>query len=73
MQARCPVPRCFAFYGFRLVKGGKTYEVRPEDRKGNYILATVAVIYTAFLLYAARWKFTVVSGLLYAPGTILYI
>jgi arginine:ornithine antiporter/lysine permease len=62
-----------ALYGFRLVKGGETYDVRPEDRKGDYILATVAVIYTAFLLYAAGWKFTVLSGLLYAPGTILYI
>ena len=62
-----------ALYGFLLVKRGETYELRPEERQSDYIIATLAVIYTAFLLYAAGWKFTVLSGLLYAPGTLLYV
>ena len=62
-----------ALFGYFLVKRGETYEVRPEDRRADYILATIAVVYTAFLVYAAGWKFTVLSGLLYAPGTILYL
>jgi arginine:ornithine antiporter/lysine permease len=62
-----------ALYAFLLVRRGETYEVRPEERKADYILATLAVLYTAFLLYAAGWKFTALSGLLYAPGTLLYV
>lgn len=62
-----------ALFGYLLVKRGETYQDRPEDRRADYILATLAVVYTAFLVYAAGWKFTVLSGLLYAPGTILYL
>jgi len=62
-----------ALYGFLLVKRGETYELRPQERQSDYIIATLAVVYTAFLLYAAGWKFTVLSGLLYAPGTLLYV
>ncbi len=62
-----------ALYGFRLVKSGQSYDVRPEERKVDYVFGTLAVIYTAFLLYAAGFKFLVLSGILYGPGTILYI
>ncbi|HSO07059.1 MAG TPA: basic amino acid/polyamine antiporter [Pelomicrobium sp.] len=62
-----------ALYGFRLVKSGQSYDVRPEERKIDYVFGTLAVIYTAFLLYAAGFKFLVLSGILYGPGTILYI
>jgi arginine:ornithine antiporter/lysine permease len=61
-----------ALYGYRLPKRGETYEKDPGDRKTDLIFASLAVLYTAFLLYAAGWKFTVLSGLLYGPGTILY-
>jgi arginine:ornithine antiporter/lysine permease len=30
------------------------------------------VIYTAFLIYAAGFKFLVLSAILYGPGTVLY-
>lgn len=62
-----------ALYGYRLVSTGETYDKRPEEKSRDYILASLAVFYTAFLIYAAGWKFTVLSGLLYAPGTILYV
>ena len=61
-----------ALYGFGLVRRRETYDDRPEERTADYVFATLAVIYTAFLLYAAGWKFFVLSGLLYGPGTILY-
>jgi arginine:ornithine antiporter/lysine permease len=61
-----------ALYGFLLVKRGESYDVRPEERTTDYVFAGLAVLYTAFLLYAAGWKFFVLSGLLYGPGTILY-
>jgi arginine:ornithine antiporter/lysine permease len=62
-----------AGYGFQGVRRGETYEVRPEERGPDLIFASLAVLYTAFLLYAAGWKFMVLSALLYAPGTALYI
>jgi arginine:ornithine antiporter/lysine permease len=37
------------------------------------VFATIAVIYTLFLIYAAGMKFLVLSAILYGPGTILYV
>ena len=62
-----------ALFGFRLVKRGESYQVRPEERKTDYVFAGLAVLYTAFLIYAAGFQFLVLSGILYGPGTILYI
>ena len=61
-----------AAYGFLLSKRGETYDVRPEGRTRDLIIAAVATIYTTFLLYAAGLKFIVLSAVLYAPGTVLY-
>ena len=35
-----------ALFGYFLVKRGETYEVRPEDRRADFILATIAVVFT---------------------------
>jgi arginine:ornithine antiporter/lysine permease len=61
-----------ALYAYLLTKRGETYDKDPQDRRTDLVFGTLATIYTAFLLYAAGWKFTVLSGLLYAPGTALY-
>ncbi|MGB8435837.1 MAG: basic amino acid/polyamine antiporter [Burkholderiales bacterium] len=61
-----------ALFGYLLVKRRQTYEDRPEERTTDFVFAGLAVLYTAFLLYAAGFKFFVLSGLLYGPGTILY-
>ncbi|MGH6689253.1 MAG: amino acid permease, partial [Gammaproteobacteria bacterium] len=61
-----------ALFGFLLVKRRETYQTRPEERTTDLVFAGLAVIYTAFLIYAAGGKFLVLSALLYAPGTILY-
>lgn len=62
-----------AGYGFLLVRRGETYDVRPEERRMDMIFASIAVLYTLFLIFAAGMKFLVLSAILYGPGTALYI
>jgi arginine:ornithine antiporter/lysine permease len=60
-----------ALYGFLLFRrGGGGAEA--AGRSSDLLFGTLAVLYTAFLLYAAGMKFLVLSALLYGPGTILY-
>jgi arginine:ornithine antiporter/lysine permease len=61
-----------ALYGLLVAKRGETYQTRPEERTRDLIIAGIAVIYTAFLVYAAGMKFLVLSAILYGPGTVLY-
>jgi arginine:ornithine antiporter/lysine permease len=61
-----------ALYGFLLVRRGETYEVRPEERTRDMVIAGIAVLYTGFLVYAAGMQFLVLSAILYGPGTVLY-
>jgi arginine:ornithine antiporter/lysine permease len=61
-----------ALYGFLVAKRGETYQTMPEERTRDLIIAGIAVIYTAFLIYAAGMKFLVLSAILYGPGTVLY-
>jgi arginine:ornithine antiporter/lysine permease len=62
-----------AGYGFLLAKRGETYETLPEARTRDLILAGIAVLYTAFMLYAGGMRYLVLAAILYAPGTILYV
>jgi len=55
-----------------IAKRGQTYEVRPEERKRDVILSTLAVAYTLFMIYAGGLKFILLSAVLFGPGTILY-
>ena len=72
-SAMALIPFLFvAAYGLMLTRRGETYEVRPEERRRDLIIAAVATIYTIFLLYAGGLKFIVLSAVLYAPGTVLY-
>jgi arginine:ornithine antiporter/lysine permease len=61
-----------ALYGFLLAKRGESYNTRPEERTRDLVFAGLATIYTLFLIYAAGFKFLVLSAILYGPGTILY-
>ncbi|MFJ6630024.1 basic amino acid/polyamine antiporter [Streptomyces sp. NPDC091376] len=54
--------------------------VRPDRRTEGgagsareITVATVATLYTAFLLYAAGLKFVLVSFIVYAPATLLFV
>jgi arginine:ornithine antiporter/lysine permease len=72
-SAMALIPFLFvAAYGLQLTRRGETYEVRPEERRRDLIIAAIATIYTIFLLYAGGLKFIVLSAVLYAPGTALY-
>jgi arginine:ornithine antiporter/lysine permease len=68
------IPYLFvAAYGLQVSKRGETYDVQPEGRQRDLIVAFVAVVYTAFMIYAGGLKFILLSAILYAPGTLLYI
>jgi arginine:ornithine antiporter/lysine permease len=62
-----------AGYGLLLAKRGETYDTAPEDRRRDLIIAGIAVIYTAFLIYAGGMKFLLLSAIIYGPGTVLYV
>ncbi|MGW1927419.1 amino acid permease, partial [Streptomyces massasporeus] len=54
--------------------------VRPEREKvagrstrGELVVAALATVYTAFLLFAAGLKFVLVSFIIYAPATFLFV
>lgn len=40
---------------------------------GELLTATLATVYTAFLIYAAGLKFVLVSFIVYAPATVLFV
>lgn len=62
-----------AAYALKLAWEGETYELPTAPRRAHLLLAGLAIIYTVFLLWAAGMKFVLLSTLLYAPGTLLYI
>lgn len=62
-----------AAYGVKIAYRRVTYEVRPEDRTRDLVIAGIAAAYTVFLIFAGGLKFLLLSAVLYAPGTILYI
>ena len=62
-----------AGYGLMLTRRGETYERDPKDRRRDVVIAALATVYTIFLLYAGGMKFIVLSAVLYAPGTALYV
>jgi arginine:ornithine antiporter/lysine permease len=61
-----------AAYGLKLANRGETYDVRPGERRRDLIIAVIATVYTAFLLWAGGLKFILLGAVLYAPGTALY-
>jgi arginine:ornithine antiporter / lysine permease len=61
-----------AGYGLLLAQRGETYEVRPEERSRQRIIAAIATVYTIFMIIAGGLKFVLLSCILFAPGTLLY-
>ena len=62
-----------AAFGFKVSKRGESYETQPEGRQRDLTMAAIAVVYTAFMIYAGGMKFLLLSAVLYGPGTVLYI
>jgi arginine:ornithine antiporter/lysine permease len=61
-----------AAYGLMIARRGETYELRPEERQRDLVLAGIAVLYTLFMLYAGGLKYILLAAILFAPGTVLY-
>jgi arginine:ornithine antiporter/lysine permease len=68
------IPYLFvAAFGVLLARRAETYEIRPQELSRDLIIASVAAIYTLFMIAAGGLKFVLLSALLYAPGTLLYL
>ncbi|WP_137387566.1 basic amino acid/polyamine antiporter [Rhodoligotrophos defluvii] len=61
-----------AAYGVLLVGRGQTYELDPQARRRDLIIAGLALFYTVFLVFAGGLKFLLLSAILYGPGSLLY-
>jgi arginine:ornithine antiporter/lysine permease len=62
-----------AAYALQIGVRGETYDTAPRGRGKEMAFAAVAVVYTAFLVFAAGLEFLLLSFIIYAPGTILFI
>ncbi len=62
-----------AAYGVKLVWTRETYDVDPSGYRGDVVRSTIALIYTAGLIYAAGVQHLLLSAAIYGPGTILFI
>ncbi len=51
---------------------GETYENEPGARRKDLLIALVALLYAAWLLYAGGVQYLLLSALLYAPGALLF-
>jgi arginine:ornithine antiporter/lysine permease len=61
-----------AAYAVKLAISGETYD-GGRSRRADLMIAGLAVVYAAFLVYAAGPKYLLLSCLLYAPATALYV
>ncbi len=67
------IPYLFvAAFGVLIARRGETYDVRPEERNRDLIIAAIAAVYTLFMIYAGGMKYVLLACILYAPGTALY-
>jgi arginine:ornithine antiporter / lysine permease len=62
-----------AAYALQIGARGETYETAPDRRRRELTFAAVAVVYTMFLIIAAGPEFLLLSFIIYAPGTILFV
>lgn len=62
-----------AAYGLKLAWTGETYVAGGHGRRIDWTRGAIATVYTAGMLYAGGIKFLLLSALLYAPGTILFV
>jgi arginine:ornithine antiporter/lysine permease len=61
-----------AGYGLLVARRGEGYSPGSTLRTRDAVIAAIAVIYTAFMIFAGGLKYLLLSSVLYAPGTLLY-
>ncbi len=62
-----------AAYGLKLAWTKETYEGDPSGRRRDLIIAIIATFYSCLMLYAGGTKYILLSAIIYAPGSILFI
>ncbi|WP_434317764.1 basic amino acid/polyamine antiporter [Leifsonia sp. P73] len=62
-----------ALYALKLVLTRETYREQPRGWGGDLVVTILATVYTAFLLFAAGLTFVLLSFIVYAPATILFV
>jgi len=60
-------------YGFKLAWTGETYAGEERSRRTDCVRGAIATLYAASMIAAGGSKFLLLSALLYAPGTILFV
>ena len=61
-----------AAYALMLAIRGETYGPGDGSRNKDLVIALIAVIYAAWLVYAGGIKYLLLSAVLYAPGAIFF-
>jgi len=62
-----------AAYLLKLVLTRETYAPTDAEFRKDMLVAIFATVYSVFLVFAGGMKFLVLSFLIYAPGTLLYL
>ena len=62
-----------AGYALKLAVTRETYSEQPRGLGKDLVVAGLATFYTVFLLFAAGPKYMLVSFIIYAPGTVLFV
>ncbi|MFD8015598.1 basic amino acid/polyamine antiporter [Streptomyces sp. NPDC058955] len=62
-----------AAFAVKIALRPRQNRVTGDSTRRELVIAAVATLYTAFLLYAAGLKFVLVSLILYAPATLLFV
>jgi arginine:ornithine antiporter/lysine permease len=62
-----------ACYALKLVLTNETYREMPQGRPKDLLISVLATVYTAFLIFAAGLNYVLISFVIYAPATILFV
>ena len=68
------IPFLFAAaYALKLPLTRETYAEAPEGWNRDLVVGALATLYTAFLLFAAGPRFILLSFIIYAPASVLFV
>lgn len=62
-----------AAYAFKLALTRETYREQPEGWRRELVVGALATLYSAFLLFAAGPTFVLLSFIIYAPASVLFV
>jgi arginine:ornithine antiporter/lysine permease len=62
-----------AAYALKLALTRETYGPDSPERNKDLVWAAIATLYTIFMLVAGGMKFVLLSLIIFAPGTLLFI